>query len=585
MGFVAVALAVTVLAFSLVNQQGALSTTLAPDAFNGQNAYTTMNNLASNYPDRRPGSASDDALATDVAESFRQIRGYSVSTSLSKARTADGTRTLETVTAVRAGLSPGSIVVVAHRDSLGSPATADLSGTATLLELARVLTGETQHRTIVLASTSGSAGAAGATALARSIAGPLDAVIALGDLAGTRLRYPIVVPWSSSHKIAPPMLRNTVGAALAAQAALPPGGTSLAGQLAHLAFPLTLSEQGPFGARGRPAVLLSLSGERGPSANEATSPDRITALGRTVLQSITALDGGAGVPAASAYLLYDGMVIPAWAISLLVLALILPVLGATIDGTARAHRHGQSIARWTVWVLAGAVPFMLALVIVLSARLTGLIAAAPPGPVGAGAVPLHSSGIALLAVLALVIVLSFVALRPLIIRLTGVVPRAGVGSGDSAGQGAAAAVLLVMCAVSIAIWVTNPFAAALIIPALHLWMWVVDPEVRLRRPLTVALVLVGLAPPVLVILYYASTLGLGPVDVLWNGLLLIAGGQVDVLAALEWSVVLGCVASVLVIAVRALRERRPDEAPVTVRGPTTYAGPGSLGGTESALRR
>jgi hypothetical protein len=25
--------------------------------------------------------------------------------------------------------------------------------------------------------------------------------------------------------------------------------------------------------------------------------------------------------------------------------------------------------------------------------------------------------------------------------------------------------------------------------------------------------------------------------------------------------------------------------PVTVRGPVTYAGPGSLGGTESALRR
>jgi hypothetical protein len=30
----------------------------------------------------------------------------------------------------------------------------------------------------------------------------------------------------------------------------------------------------------------------------------------------------------------------------------------------------------------------------------------------------------------------------------------------------------------------------------------------------------------------------------------------------------------------------PDaEAHVTVRGPTSYAGPGSLGGTESALRR
>jgi hypothetical protein len=67
--------------------------------------------------------------------------------------------------------------------------------------------------------------------------------------------------------------------------------------------------------------------------------------------------------------------------------------------------------------------------------------------------------------------------------------------------------------------------------------------------------------------------------------LLLAGGDVGVLAALEWSVVLGCVASVAVIAVQAARQNRPEQARVTVRGPITYAGPGSLGGTKSALRR
>ena len=36
-------------------------------------------------------------------------------------------------------------------------------------------------------------------------------------------------------------------------------------------------------------------------------------------------------------------------------------------------------------------------------------------------------------------------------------------------------------------WSKNPFAALLLIPALHLWLWVVDPAVRLRR--SVALVL------------------------------------------------------------------------------------------------
>ena len=53
----AVAVAVIVLAFSLTNQHGAARSTLAPDAFNGQNAYATMNKLATTFPNRRAGSS------------------------------------------------------------------------------------------------------------------------------------------------------------------------------------------------------------------------------------------------------------------------------------------------------------------------------------------------------------------------------------------------------------------------------------------------------------------------------------------------------------------------------------------------
>jgi hypothetical protein len=146
-------------------------------------------------------------------------------------------------------------------------------------------------------------------------------------------------------------------------------------------------------------------------------------------------------------------------------------------------------------------------------------------------------------------------------------------------------VLLVMSATTLVIWIRNPLAAALVVPALHLWMWVVDPDLRLPRPLVFAMLVVGLAPPVLVVLYYASALGLGPAGVAWNGLLLVAGGHIDAVVAVEWSVLLGCLAGVIVIALRTQRQDRPEETPVTVRGPVTYAGPGSLGGTESALRR
>ena len=584
-GFVAVALAAIVLAFSLQDQPGPLGTTLPPDAFNGQNAFATMNSMARNYPSRRPGSEGDDALATAVANSMSQD-GFSVSTNTFTGRTVDGSRTLENVIAVRPGTSTGSIVVVAHRDALGSPAAADLSGTATLIELARDLAGETLNRTVVLASTSGSAGTAGAIRLAATLSGRIDAVIVLGDLATTRVREPTVVPWSDGQAVAPPTLRNTVAAALGAQASLRAGGTSVAGQLVHLAFPLTISEQGPFGARGDPAVLLSLSGEHSPAADAAIQGSaQITALGRTVLQTITALDSGAAVPAPSTYVLFASKVVPGWAIQLFVLALIVPVLLATIDGVARARRRGHIVWRWLIWVLAGALPFALAVMVVLGARLTGAIGAAPPGPVGAGTVPLHSAGIAVLAVAACVVLLSFALLRPSLIRTAGGEPSSGHRAGEPPSAGAGAAVLLVMCVVTIAIWFANPFAAALVVPALHLWMWVVTPQVRLRPVVLLMLFLAGLAPPVLVVIYYAVTLAFGPVGVAWNGVLLLAGGDVGLLTALEWSVLLGCVASVAVIAVQAARQDRPEQAPVTVRGPITYAGPGSLGGTKSALRR
>ena len=70
MGLVVVVLAVFVVAFSLANQQGPLETNLVPDAYNGSAAFSDMNTLAKEYPDRQPGSAGDDALASYVASAL-----------------------------------------------------------------------------------------------------------------------------------------------------------------------------------------------------------------------------------------------------------------------------------------------------------------------------------------------------------------------------------------------------------------------------------------------------------------------------------------------------------------------------------
>jgi hypothetical protein len=214
-----------------------------------------------------------------------------------------------------------------------------------------------------------------------------------------------------------------------------------------------------------------------------------------------------------------------------------------------------------------------------------VISIAPPGPVAAGAIPLSGGGATLLVVLALVMLGGLVAVASLARRLPTRTRTSRRAPETAGSEGAVAGLLVVMCGVTFAIWLSNPFAALLLIPALHLWLWAVSPDLRVPLPARLALIAVGIAPVVLVVAYYANELGYGPGGVIWEMTLLLAGHGVSIIAALEWSVVLGCLVSAATLSVLAARGARPVATPVTVRGPITYAGPGSLGGTKSALRR
>jgi Peptidase family M28 len=590
---IVVALAVIVVAFSLGSQPSPLTASLVPDAFNGGTAYATMGNLAAQYPDRRPGSDADNSIADYVASGFSRD-GLQVQRTVFSAQTIDGPRTVQTVTGTLAGLTPGSIVIVAHRDSAQPGAASDLSGTAVLLELAQVLSSQSQQRSIVLASTSASIGAAGAAQLARNLPQPVDAVIVLGDMAGAVVRTPLVVPWSDSTLVAPPLLRNTLASAIQQQTTLSAGDESIGGQFLHLAFPLAASEQRPFAANGEPAVLVSTSSSRVPAADEKTSQYQISGFGRAVLQTVSALESGTSVPAPSSYMLWSGKVIPAWAVRLLVLALIAPVLIATIDGVARARRRGHRVGRWALWVLAWSLPFALAVLAVLGLRLTGVINIAPPGPIDGTALTLGGRAAAILICLGVLIVLGSAAVWWGGHRMWAgkAAPEARSGHShrqqapdDAASPGAAAGLMLVLCAVTLALWLQNPFAAGLTVVALHCWLWIVGPENRLRAPWAGLLLFAGLVPGVLAALYYTTVLGLGLAPAAWNAVLMLAGGDYSVVAAFLWSIVLGCVISLALMMVRIARQPRPAEEPVTIRGPLTYAGPGSLGSTRPTIRR
>jgi len=590
-------LALAIAAFSLQSRPAPLTSTLAPEAFEGAPAFAELKELAGRYPQRRPGSRGDEELADHVAQTLRALGGsagggFSVHTLQFDAQTIDGERALSTIIAERPGSTNATpILIVAHRDAAGNGAAAELSGTAALLELARVFASRETKRTIMLASTSGSGGAAGAAQLEAEAsqlgAAPLDAAIVLGDLAGTHARAPFVVPYSEGVGQAPLQLQRTVAEAISQELGKNPGAPSTLGQLAHLAFPLTVGEQGVLNAEGVPAVLVQVSGERGPSSAAAVSEERLEGLGRAVLSSVDALDGAPDIAhGMQSGLLLTHKLLPAWALRLLVLTLLLPPLVAAADGAARLRRRRMPLGRWVGWVFSCALPFLICAVFAYMLGWLGVFSAVPATPVLPSALPFDARAVTAVVAVALTFALSWLLWAALVRRLGwGVRP---------VPEAAGLAAVLALFAVALLAWVGNPLTALLALPALHAWLLLAAPNRsksgwRPRRWVSLALVVLGLAPLALLVAFYGDQLGLGAGDVAWMGVLLLAGGQVGLGSAVLWSVAFGCAAGVLVL---ALGERAPligepavEGMRFTIRGPLSYAGPGSLGGTESALRR
>jgi hypothetical protein len=581
-------LALAIAAFSLSARPQPLGSSLAPDAFQGTRAFAEMNTLAGEYPHRRPGSVGDRTLAAHVARDLEGLGGaagggFTVRTRSFDAQTIDGRRTLTDVIAQRPGSTNATpLAIIAHRDAAATGARAELSGTAALLELARVFAARETQRTIVLVSTSGGSGAdAGAADFAARARGSLDAAIVLGDLVAAHEREPVVVPYSDGVGSAPLVLQRTVDDAIARETGTQPAAPSALGQLAHLAFPFTVGEQGPLLEGGLPAVLIQASGERGPTATEPVSEEHLEALGRSALSAVDALDGAPDVSGPQTSVLIQRKSFPSWALRLLVLALLLAPLVTAIDGLARVRRRGLRAGRWLLWALAGALPFFIAAVFARLLGVSGILHVAPPAPLPPSGLKLDGAAIAAVAAVALVLVLAWL-LWPVLLRRLGLAVRPDP-------QAAGVSTLLVLSLAGLGVWAVNPFAALLVAPAAHLWLLVASPELRPRRPGALALVALGLAPLAALVAFYARGLGLGVGQVALTGVLLLAGGHVGIAASLVWSVLLGCAAGMALIAARtppaAGAPELDEEAEITIRGPLGYAGPGSLGGTESALRR
>ena len=268
---------------------------------------------------------------------------------------------------------------------------------------------------------------------------------------------------------------------------------------------------------------------------------------------------------------------PGWVVAAFALALILPALVGSVDAFARARRRKEPMARWVRWLAAHVLPFVAALLLAELLSIAGATPEPPAAPVDPDLHTLDVPALLVLAAVAGVAALLWAAARFIVVRTDSELA-------DPGAPGAACATCLALSLTVLLLWIVNPYAALVFVPALHLWLLatLVDPPPT--RQVRLILVGAGLLLPVLVGLYYLLDLGLDPLSGAWYLLLLIVGGHVGVVTALIACGLLGTLTAVVSIARRRTDEPEQEARP-SVRGPASYAGPGSLGGTESALRQ
>ena len=244
-----------------------------PPAFDATTAGQLARELARDYPDRSPGSSGALAATDWVRQQFAlygfkpQIERF---TALIPGR---GQVELGNIVAIVRGSTQRTIVVTAHRDNSGEGhgANDNASGTGALIELARAYapasgTTTVQTRpthTLVFVSTDGGEfGGAWRSPVRRDLA------VRQGGGRGDQPRRDrgagaAATPDRRRHRPLPGRVarshRDGAGARGERGAARVAGALR---QLLDLGFPFTLGEQGPFVARGIPALTLTTVTER-----------------------------------------------------------------------------------------------------------------------------------------------------------------------------------------------------------------------------------------------------------------------------------------------------------------------------------
>ncbi len=540
-------------AFS-VSRPGVLPQSQLPPAFDAATAADLAGQLARDYPDRSPGTAGASNAARWVREQLGSF-GLEVSDDAFDAKIPGrGTVRLHNLTAVVPGPTP-AIVVMAHRDDsgFGAGANDNASGTAALIELARLYATpsavggggapvSTAHRIVFLSTDGGAVGGIGAARfLARSpYRDSVAATINLDSIAGHALPR-LEIAGDEPRSPAANFL-GTAAQRLREQTAELPGRVSAAGQLVDLAFPFTLYEQGPFVARGIPAVTITTAGSRPPSASldrpEELDEPTLGWIGTASQQLLASLDQGLELAQGTTSYVYLGeRIVRGWAIEIVLFAMLLPFVVAAVDLYARCRRRRVSLTGAARASAAGSSTGSSRSGSSGSSRNSGRFPDGEPRPPSLSSVDWPVTSLAILGVLLLV--------AWLVPRDRLAPRRPATAEEELSGHTAA---LLGLAVLGLLVASTNPFALIFVLPSLHAWLWL--PQVHGRSPAVRFLVFAaGLAGPAILLWSFAVRFGLG-FDAPWYVLELISIGYVRPIVLPLAAIWLAAAAQLLVLAAR-----------------------------------
>ena len=519
-----VGLPLLLLAFS-VARPAALRLPGLPPAFDANTAADIADDLATNYPDRRPGAPD----ARGAAAWFRdQLKPYGFDVrSQAFTATIDGRRTtlVNLVTEKPGtGLSPPEIVVMAHRDDSGPDGglNDNASGTAALIELARAYAGTSGAQrialpdTLVFLSTDGADdGVRGAARFAAEQAGHSNilGVINLDSIGGHG--RPRLILGADTTRSPAPGLVETMRSALAQEGNGEPLRPSALQQLVSLGLPFDPYEQAPFVSRGIPAVTVTTAGARPPVAEKRRTKLDLRHLGVVGLAAQDAVDAmEQGVSLAqgpASYIFLGQRLVRGWAIEVVLVAMLLPFLAAAVDLFARCRRRRIRVApalrsyrsRLGFWAWVGAI-FLIFSGLGLwgsgDGHAPSLTSVSWPGGAFVALVLLAGAG--------------------WLVARSRLLPRRQIRPEERlAGHSAA---LLALGVVGLLVAATNPFSLIFVLPSLHAWLWL--PQVQTRHPaLRASVFLVGFAGPAYLVWTFATHYGLGW-DAPWYVLKLFAVG-------------------------------------------------------------